>query len=161
MNRQSKIASWLMGCPQLASLWSIAAEEQDGANIIFPIGSSMRRNINDRTDITGGYEADIVPLPSVYEEYQINCYKNYTNNADEWNIMKLEEVEKVIDWINAQDEALNFPDIGENIVSVETFPFIPQIRFADPQSRFICYYITLRIRYVNKAKGRSVAWMSE
>ena len=75
MSKQTNITEWLMDCPQLASLHNITAEEQDGANIIFPIGSSIRRSISDTVDVTGGYEADILPA-NVYEEYQINCYKN-------------------------------------------------------------------------------------
>lgn len=157
MSKQTNITEWLMDCPQLASLYNITAEEQDGANIIFPIGSSIRRSISDTVDVTGGYEADILPAASVYEEYQINCYKMLVNSDNGYNVMRVEEVEDVIDWINEQDEKQNFPDMnGKKVVAVETFPFVPQIRFVDPETGIVCYYITLRITYVNTAKGRSV-----
>ena len=156
MSKQKNITDWLIQCPQLATLYNIAAEQSDGINIIFPSGTGQRRNISDCVDITGYYEADIKPLPSVYEEYQINCYKALANSDNEYNVMKIEEVENVINWIIQQDEAQNFPDIGaEKVVAVEPFPFIPQIRFADPSGGFVCYYITLRITYINSAKGRS------
>lgn len=159
MSKQEELTSWLMDCPQLSTLWNISAEERDGANVIFPVGTSQKRNIIDRIDITGTYEVDIKPLPSVYEEYQINCYKDLVNNENGYNIMKLEEVESVIQWIDEQDEIQNFPNIsGKKIIAVETFPFIPQIRGVDPDTGMICYYITLRITYVNTSKGRSAEW---
>lgn len=157
MSKQEEITQWLMNCPQLYSLWNISAEKRDGANIIFPTGTSARREIRENEDVTGLYEADIIPLPSVYEEYQINCYKDFTNNNNEFNIMQIDEVEAVIDWINNQDEQQNFPEItGKTVIAVETFPFIPQIRGIEPDTGMVCYYITLRITYVNTAKGRNV-----
>ncbi len=157
MSKQTSITEWLMNCPELASLYNISAEEQDGANIIFPIGSSTRRSISDTVDVTGGYEANIMPSASVYEEYQINCYKYLANSDNAYNVMRIEEAEAVIDWINEQDEKQSFPDMnGKKVVAVETLPFVPQIRFADPETGIVCYYITLRITYVNTAVGRSV-----
>jgi len=159
MSKQTIITEWLMNCPQLASLYNISAQEQDGANVIFPVGTSRRRDITDVIDVTGCYSADIAPTASVYEEYQINCYKYLADSDNTYNVMRTEEVEAVIDWINNQDEIQNFPDIeGKKVVAVETFPFIPQIRFAEPETGLICYYITLRITYVNTAKGRAVLW---
>lgn len=159
MSKQTEITKWLMNCPQLSSVWNISAEEIDGANVIMPAGTSTKRSISDKIDITGFYTADIIPLPSVYEEYQINCYKNFANNDNDYNILQYDEVEAIIDWINEQDEQMNFPEItGKKVVAVETLPFIPQIRGVDPETGLICYYITLRITYVNIAQGRSVSW---
>lgn len=156
-SKQQNITDWLMQCPQLAELWNISAEEQDGANIIIPSGSSARRNITDHIDVAGYYEADIVPLPSVYEEYQLNCYKSMHNNANDYNVMKLEEVESVIDWINEQDKEQSFPTmLGKTVIAVETHPFVPQIRAVNPDTGMVCYYITLRITYVNTARRRSI-----
>ena len=159
MSKIEAVTNWLMKCPELASLWNISAEQADGANVIFPSGTSYRRNISDRIDITGCYEADIIPIASVYEEYQINCYKAFTNNDNSYNIMKFEDVESVIEWVQRQDEAQSFPELaGKKVIAVDCFPFQPQIRGADPDSGLICYYITLRITYVNSAKGRSIEW---
>lgn len=161
MSKQTELLNWLMTCPRLSSLWNISAEEMDGANVISPVGSSTRRTISDRKDIAGWYEADIRPSPSVYEEYQINCYRYFTNNDNDFNTLKIEEVEEIIEWINEQDELQNFPQLtGKKVVAVETFPFVPQIRGVDADTGLICYYITLRITYVNPAKGRFVEWQT-
>lgn len=158
MSKTENITKWLMKCPELYSLWNISALTQDGTSIIFPSGSSQRRNLSDKIDITGRYNADIIPFPSVYEEYQINCYKTFTDNSNDYNIMKYEDVERVIEWIHTQDENGNFPDIGKVVISTECFPFIPQIRAVSPDSRLICYYITLRITYINTSKERNIQW---
>ena len=148
-----------MQCPQLSSLWNISAYEQDGANVIIPTSTSYRRDVNDRISVDGYYEAEIVPLPSVYEEYQINCYRTIVENDNEFNALNFEGVEDVVEWITEQDEIGNFPKIdNKKIVAVESFPFIPQIRGVDPDTGLVCYYITLRITYINNAKGRVFEW---
>lgn len=159
MSKQKALTEWLMQCPQLNSLWNISAYEQDGANVIMPTSTSYRRNMTESVDANGYYEAEITPLPSIYEEYQINCYKTIVNNDNDFNTLNFEDVEKVIQWITEQDELQNFPQIsGQNIIAVECFPFIPQIRGVDPDTGLICYYVTVRITYVNTAKGRFVEW---
>ena len=71
--------------------------------------------------------------------------------------INFEDVEKVIDWVTEQDDCENFPLIsGKEIVAVECFPFIPQVRGVDPDTGLICYYITLRITYVNPSKSRHI-----
>ena len=159
MSKQKAITEWLLRCPSLQSVWNISAEEQDGANVIVPAGTSYRREISDQLNVDGSYEADIIPLASVYEEYQINCYRTVIGNDNDFNALKFDEVESVIEWITAQDAIENFPNIDKLIVAVECFPFIPQIRGVDPDTGLICYYITLRITYVNTIKGRSVEWL--
>ena len=158
MSKQRAITKWLLQCSALRNVWNISAEEQDGANVLLPAGTSYRRNISDKIDAVGYYEADIVPLPSVYEEYQINCYRTLNANDNEYNALTYEEVEDVINWIAEQDEVGNFPQINKTMVAAECFPFIPQIRGGDPVSGLVCYYITLRLTYVNTAKGRTVEW---
>ena len=158
MSKQTAIIQWLQRCPQLNLVWNISAEEADGANVLLPTSTSYRRNLeNEYVDVCGNYEADVVPLPSVYEEYQINCYRPIVENNNDFNTLNYEDVEKVIDWITEQDEAENFPQINnKKVIAVESFPFIPQIRGIDPDTRLICYYITLRITYVNSAKRRTI-----
>lgn len=158
MSKQTAITEWLKQCPILDSLWNISAYEQDGANVIIPTSTSYIRNLTDKICVDGSYEAEITPIPSVYEEYQINCYRTIVENDNTFNALKFEEVEKVVEWITEQDEIGNFPNINKTIIAVESFPFIPQIRGVDPDTGLICYYITLRITYVNTAKGRIVEW---
>ena len=80
-------------------------------------------------------------------------------NDNDFNALTFEQVEKVIEWITQQDEKEKFPKIENKvIVSVECFPFIPQVRGVDPDTGLICYYVTLRITYINDSKRRSFEW---
>ncbi len=161
-SRIVEIFEFMRTCPQLQNLFSIGGKEEIGNNIILPQGSSQAYRINERNDVLDGYEADIQPLPSVYEDYQINCFQIYDGNDKtqpngNMNVLSYEECAKVCDWVQAQDESGNLPTItNENVINIECLPFVPQIRYLDPQKNIICYFITVRIRYVNRRKGRYV-----
>ena len=145
-----------MQCPTLSILWNISALEENGANVIIPTGTSYKRDFSDTIGVDGCYEAELIPLPSIY---QINCYRTLVANDNDFNALTFEDVEKVIEWVTVQDEQGNFPNIeNKKIVTVECFPFIPQVRGVDPDTGLICYYITLRITYINTAKGRVIEW---
>ena len=162
MSKYAEIFNYFRQCPQLSSLWSIAATEDIGVRVILPQGTSNAVQYQERIDMLGNYECDIVPYPSVYEDYQINCYVSY-DSADESdpqfnvNVLNLDEVQSVCDWIQEQNEIGNLPDItGRQVISVECNPFVPQIRYINPEESTIGYFITVRIRYVNFAKARTI-----
>ena len=58
-------------------------------------------------------------------------------------------------------ENKNFPDIGEKIVSIECNPFVPQIRYVNPEENTVGYFITVRLRYVNRAQRKTVEYECE
>jgi len=157
MGKYTEIFNYLKQCPQLNQLWGLYAEEIDGTSVILPFGTSPRRNLDGYIDTLGLYNGEIKPLPSVYEEYQVNCYKDIVSNATEYNFMKLEDVQAVCDWIIEQDENGNLPQLaGKQTISVEPFPFNPQVRYIDPDKNIVAYFITVRITYVNPALGRTI-----
>lgn len=159
MGKTADLTSWLLKCPTLAAVWNISAEMADGVNVVLPAGSSERRTTSSMIDVTGCYDCDIKPIASVYETFQINCYRQFAENENDFNVLKYEEVESVINWIIAQDEAQKLPEFGgEKVVTVDCIPFQPQIRGVEPTSKLVCYYITIRVTYVNKARGRSLSW---
>lgn len=158
--RTTKIFEWLRTCPQLSELWSIAAKDEDGVRVVLPQGASEEVDYHEMIDVNGDYECEVIPRPSVFEDFQINCYESYDSAEDvapahNVNVLKYEDVQSVCEWIEAQDDELNFPDIGEQIVSVEVNPFVPQIRFIDPSDNTVGYFITVRVRYVNRRKRRN------
>lgn len=152
------IRDWLKTCPTISELFSIFADGQDGANLITPFSSSERAVINDGFDVTGAYEAEVNPLSSVYEEYQVDCFRRAYPNDDSYNILAYDDVKEICRWIEAQNELRNFPDIGENIVRVEPKPFLPQVRFKDIETGLAGYFFTLRITYVNKMKEATIRY---
>ena len=163
MNKYANLFNYFRQCPQLANLWSIAAVEERGVRVILPQGASPVVQYQESFNVNGDYEAKIEPYPSVYEDYQINCYEWYDtkdNNAPQYNenVLSLDEVQSICDWIKEQNENGNFPDINERIISVECNPFMPQIRYVNPQEQTVGYFITVRIRYVNTTPRKTVEY---
>lgn len=162
MSRISELIDYFRTCPYLENLWSIGATEDIGVSVILPHGSSQRVQYREYWGTLGEYNGEIIPFPSIYEDYQINCYKVYDTNdssvpAVNINVLSYEQVQAICDWIAEQDEAGNLPSItGETVISLECFPFVPQIRFVNEEESTVGYFITVRVRYVNRAKGRYI-----
>lgn len=156
MSKYQEILDWLKTCPVFAErLYFASAEENDGDNVVIPFGTSARVALNDYWDTNGYYCGSITPLPSVYEEYQVQCFRYIGAEENQLNILTLDEVQYVCDWIIEQDEKRNFPRItGKRIISVEPFPFNPQAAGRDVETGLWKYIFTLRITYQNTAKGR-------
>lgn len=164
MSKYTEIFNYFRQCPSLSDLWSIAATEDIGVKVILPQGASPSVQYQDFIDATGGYSCDIVPYPSVYEDYQINCYQAYDasdNSEPQYNVnvLNIDEVQKICDWVKEQNNRMNLPDItGERVVSIECNPSVPQIRYVNAEDNTIAYFITVRIRYVNREQGRSITY---
>ena len=129
--------------------------------VILPQGASPTHQYQESIDTLGDYHCEIVPYPSVYEDFQINCYEWYDVNDDSApirneNVLTLEQVTSICDWVKEQNDIDNFPDIGERIVSIECNPFVPQIRYVNPEENTVGYFITVRLRYVNRAQRKTV-----
>ncbi len=162
-DRYSTLFEYFRQCPYLERIMSIAGESKRGNTVILPQGASPVAQYQEQLDVTGWYSCTIEPYPSVYEDFQINCFELYDvkdNNPPRFNgnVLTYQEVCGVCDWVKAQNEANNFPDIGEMIVSISTEPFVPQIRYVDPDTNTIGYFITVRLRYVNRTPRKTVEY---
>lgn len=163
MDKYAVLFNYFRQCPYLKNLMSIASLQEEGNTVILPQGASPAVQYQEEFDVNGYYNCTIEPYPSVYEDFQINCYRYYDVNDTNppvynGNILTYEEVVGVCDWVKAQNEANNFPDIGEMIVSIETNPFVPQVRYVDEKNNIVCYFITVRLRYVNRTPRKTVEY---
>ena len=166
MSKYAKIFEYFRQCPELADLWSIAATEDIGKRVILPQGASPAVQYQESIDSLGGYNCEIIPYPSVYEDFQINCYEWYdvkdgSAPIHNENVLSLEAVQSICDWVREQNDNGNFPDINEKIVSISTEPFVPQIRYVNPGENTVGYFITVRLRYVNRAQRKTVEYECE
>lgn len=155
MDKYTNLFEYFRQCPYLKDLRSIAGEIERGNTVILPQGASPAVQYVESMDVTGCYECTIVPYPSVYEDFQINCYELYDVNdnnppAHNINALKYQQVVDVCNWVKEQNEKADFPDIGEQVVSIECNPFVPQVRYVDETTNTVGYFITVRIRYVNR-----------
>lgn len=166
MSKYATIFEYFRQCPELSNLWSIAATEDIGKRVILPQGASPAVQYREAIDTIGNYQCEVVPYPSIYEDFQINCYEWYDVKdgnapARNSNVLSLEAVESICKWVAEQNEKRNFPDIGEKIVSIECNPFVPQIRYINSDENTVGYFITVRLRYVNRASRKSIEYEGE
>lgn len=163
MDKYAVLFDYFRQCPYLERLMSIAGESEQGNTVILPQGASPVVQYQENFDVNGNYNCVIEPYPSIYEDFQINCYEWYDTKDDSppfanENLLTYQEVCGVCDWVKEQNEANNFPEIGEKIVSIECNPFVPQIRYVDQNNNIVGYYITVRLRYVNRTPRKSVEY---
>lgn len=166
MDKYGALFEYFRQCPYLADMMSIASKSEMGNTVILPQGASQAVQYQEKIDTLGNYECLIEPYPSVYEDFQIFCFVYYDtndNNPPQYNsnVLTYEEVCGVCDWIKEQDEKGNFPEIGEKVISIECNPFVPQRQYIDPDTNTVGYFITVRLRYVNRAKRRFVEYECE
>lgn len=164
MSKYTEIFDYMRTCPALANLWSIGATENADTAVILPQGASPAVQYQETSDTLGGYSCVIEPYPSVYEDYQINCFKFYDTKdssapSANINVMSLDEVQSICDWVAEQNEIGYLPNItGRQVISIECNPFVPQIRYVNEQENIIAYFITVRIRYVNPTRRKTVEY---
>lgn len=160
MSKYKIISDYFRTCPQLSQMMDIYGREGDEQKLIRPAGTSQMVQYQERRDVYGGYIAEIVPFPSVYEDYNIEGYYIPDSEGGTENILDLDDMQAICDWIIEQNNLNNLPQIpGKKIVSIEPYPFNPQIRYVD--NDFIAYFITVRIRYVNQMPRKSVEYEAE
>lgn len=163
MDKYAVLFNYFRQCPQLADLMGIAGTAEENNTIILPQGASAVVQYQEQFDVCDGYECTIEPYPSIYEDFHINCYRYYNPKTikppeSNINVLTYQDVVAVCDWIKEQNEIKNFPDIGEMIVSIECNPFVPQVRYVDEENNLVCYFITVRLRYVNRTPRKQVRY---
>ncbi len=163
MDKYKSLFEYFRQCPHLEKMLSIASNSNRGSTVILPQGASQVVQYQEEFDVNGYYECTIEPYPSVYEDFQINCYEWYDANDTNppqlnENVLTYEQVCGACDWVKEQNEANNFPDIGEMIVSIECNPFVPQIRYVDHNTNTVGYFITVRLRYVKRTPRKTVEY---
>lgn len=157
-----KVVEYLRQCPQISRLLPVAGEQSAYNDIVLPLGGSSTATIAGNIDALGSYEGEVKPSPTVYKDYQINCYRPYDakdGNPPKFNenALTVQEIGEVFAWVAEQDNSENFPDVPEKVVSVECTSVQPYIRAVDKTENLICYAITFRIWYVNTVrKARQV-----
>lgn len=135
----------------------VAGKEETYTEVILPAGGSATGTVGGNFDTLGGYEGYVNPIPSIYEDYQINCYRYYDvkdNNPPKYNSNALtaDEVNKIYEWVAEQDGKNNFPDVSEKIITVECTSLQPYIRYVDESKNIVCYVVPFRVWYVNEVR---------
>lgn len=137
----------------------IAGRQSFYTDIILPVGGSSTASIKGSIDSVGCYEGEIVPIPTIYKDYQINCYRPYDINDTSppvynENALTMEEIDGIFSWVASKDNNMDFPDVSEKVVSVECTSVQPYIRAVDEREKIMCFAVTFRVWYVNEVRKR-------
>lgn len=156
MSKISSLFDYMRQCPQLTNLWPIVGEAEEGAQIIFPRGSSsIYAPQNEMLNVYDGYSCTLQPYPSIFEDFQIDMVQRIDPNDDtedenNINVLSYQEVEDVCSWLLAQNAIRNLPQIeGMRVISIEPTGTAPVAWSVDEGEQIIVYAITVRLRYVN------------
>lgn len=148
------IIEFLSECPELSELMSFAAVEEVGKSVIYGVGASPRRTRRAVHDVTGAVCVTVTDAAEWYKDFQINLFQPYDPNDDappsvNQNVLSYEQAQNVIDWINAKEDAEDYPVIPDRTVSgMETVPDVPQTAYVNDAEQVIAYYVTLRVYFV-------------
>ena len=156
MSKITDLYDYFLQCPYLKQLLPITAEAERGKDIFFPRGSSpVYATQNENIDVLGNYNATMTPYPSIFEDWQMNCYRyadpnDETQDSENINIVNHDEVEKICKWLFDKNSARELPCYaGEKVFAVVPTETKPGIWGADVDRQEIVYAITIRVYYVN------------
>lgn len=101
---------------------------------------SVKKFINGKVRKAYGFTVDVV--------------KGYSTSGDDLNLECMNFVQGFMDWIDAQNEAGNFPDFGGNceVEKIELLQNMPNFAGVNAEAGLARYMVQGRILYVEKAK---------
>lgn len=156
MSKITDLYDYFLQCPHLKSLLPITTEIERGKDVFIPRGSSpVYAIVNENVDVVGNYNSIMMPFPSIFEDWQINCYRyadpnDETQNGDNINIINHDDVEKICKWLFEKNAKKQLPEYGgEKVFGIIPTETKPGIWGADVDRQQIVYAITIRVYFVN------------
>lgn len=156
MSKITDLYDYFLKCPQCQELLPITGAVERGKEIFFPRGSSaVYANQNEQFDVIGNYSSTFTPYKSIYEDWQINFYKDAEPNDEiqderNINILSYEDVEEVCKWILQNNAKRILPKYnGEKVIAIVPTGTMPIIWDTEEMKKIIAYAITVRIYFIN------------
>jgi hypothetical protein len=167
MSKTTDLYDFFLECPYCQDLLPISADTSRGADVFFPRGSSSIYALqNERLDVLGNYSCTMMPYPSIFEDWQMNCYRetdpnDETQNGNNLNIIAHDEVEKICKWILEKNAKRELPKYsGERVFAIIPTETKPAIWGADALTNEIVYAIIVRVYFVNPEKMIDIEYES-
>lgn len=139
MNLQNKskiVMDWLMQCPQIRDLFFGFTQAESGNRMFVPIPDE--RCIKEFLDESAvkSYELALI------------AYQTFSDvpNSDENTEIQF-DLEKIMNWVEEQNEAENFPDLP-NVEEVKCLENMPNLSGVDEQCAK--YMFTIQIIYMER-----------
>ena len=155
MDKNKAIITYLRTCPLLtnSSLFFNFGEEKD--NIKQLITTATDKTV-ERPYIDGSvlkrYTFTIIDYKAVLYQELTNDIEKYPNE----NVQDILDVQGIIDWIDEQDSARNFPDFGDEctIDEITALTDSPNINGVNTEisPNIAKYSVAIRVQYLDKSK---------
>ena len=161
-DKSKSIIEYLQTCPYLqdTKLFFNFAEATDDIKQLVTVATSSdtnRKYIDGSQDKT--YSITLIDYRSVAYQALVNASPQNTSDIDDYpneNVEEFVDVQAVMEWIDTQNDAENFPDFGDNCVveEIKTTTDIPNLNGVDSsiQPTLAKYSITIQVKYLDKTK---------
>lgn len=150
-SRYEAMLKYLAKCPALQGIFSFQASHAKGNTVQILTESGEAQN--NRKFIDGSIEKRFDFVVAFYKSVNTAGYvvdKGSANN----NLEGLLDVQELIDWLEAQNRAGNYPDFGEGnqidrVLSMNNEPllaWIDGVHYSPPMAK---YTVTVRVEYID------------
>lgn len=154
MDKNEAMIAYLQQCPVIANnpTYFNFAEGEDNTKQLVTVGNDK---IVEKPYIDGSvlrrYTFTIIDYRSVV--YQaLATVSGYPNE----NVVEMQDVQSIIDWVEKQNDARNFPDFGEDCVvdEIVSLTDTPKLNGVDHSTtpNLAKYHISIRVTYLDKSK---------
>lgn len=150
-NRYEAMLAYLAGCPAMEGVFSFQAGNagSDTIQVLTEAGDAQ----NNRTFIDGSVEKRFDFTVAFYKPVNHTGYVLDMGTAN-LNLEGILDVQQLIDWLDAQNAARNYPDFGEKkqIDSVRSMNNEPMLAWIDGEHYsppIAKYTVTVRVEYID------------
>lgn len=155
MDKNKAIIEYLFQCPTLANspLFFNFAEAEDNNKQILTTANdkAIQKPFIDGT-VLKKFTFTIIDYRSVIYQALVNV-PGFSNE----NVEELIDVQSLIDWIDEQNDALNFPNFGESCVveEIQALTDTPNLNGVDTSTSpsLAKYSVSIQVQYLDKAKA--------
>lgn len=154
MDKSEAMIAYLQQCPVVRDnpTYFNFAEGEDNTKQLIVLGNdkSVTKPYIDGS-VLRKYTLTIIDYRSVAYQALVNVTGYSNENVDEFN-----NVQSLIDWVEEQDEAQNYPDFGTDCVveKVESLSDTPKLNGVDHSTtpNLAKYSISIQVTYLDKSK---------
>lgn len=157
IDKNEVMVNYILTCPEFTEykLYFNYAEETDNSNHFVTISDNIREKYIDGSQLKE-YTFSIISYKSVSPSALVLDNGTLTIKPNE-NIEEMAEVQKIINWVNEQNEIKNFPNFGpgtmvEEMSCTNDDPNLAGITTDNTGTPLAKYSIIIRITYLDTTK---------
>lgn len=140
------LVQWLKQCEKLQRrLYFTFGEDAEDAKIFRPIPDKPY----EYKDVLGNQYCFCTLAIADFKKYDRTPLP-IPDDLPQINFEELSEVQEIVDWVEAQRKARNYPDFGDDIIVEDVYTLMgtPQVDAVNDKTMTARYMMTVRVEYV-------------